>query len=388
MLGENSKIVSGFAFKSSLFNSQNKGLPIVRIRDVGQDKSKTFYDGEYSEDYVLENGDYLVGMDGEFRLAQWQGGKALLNQRVCKIIPDENTMHGQYMYYMLPKELKRIEDTTPFATVKHLSVKKIKEIKLPLPPLAQQKKIAAILDAADAYRQKTKALVAKYDELSQSLFLDMFGDPVGNNKQLPEKKLGDIVLKITTGSTPKGGKKNYTDSGVPFLRCQNVWRGFFRLEEVAHIPEDLHKSLKKSRLKHGDILMTKTGRLSTLNSSLGRAAIYKGLDDKANISTDVFLIRLKEGISKDYIAYILASDLYNDYLRGESVGGTDKRHLYKEHLEGLKIIWPPHDKQNQFAERLEAIEAQKAQAQASLAKAEDLFNSLLQKAFKGELTDD
>ena len=82
-------------------------------------------------------------MDGDFRLAIWNGGKALLNQRVCKITPNESVFNSGYMYYMLPKELKRIEDTTSFATVKHLSVKKIKDIKIPLPPLDQQKKIAS-----------------------------------------------------------------------------------------------------------------------------------------------------------------------------------------------------------------------------------------------------
>ena len=180
MIGEHVEILSGYAFNSKEFNTNEEGIPLVRIRDVGKIRSKTYYTGKYSNKYILENGDFLIGMDGDFRLAIWNGGKALLNQRVCKITPNESVFNSGYMYYMLPKELKRIEDTTSFATVKHLSVKKIKDIKIPLPPLDQQKKIATILDAADDYRQKTKTLIEKYDELTQSLFMDMFGDPVRN----------------------------------------------------------------------------------------------------------------------------------------------------------------------------------------------------------------
>ena len=132
MLGEHIEILSGYAFKSKEFNNDGHGIPVVRIRDVGKKKSNTFYDGEYSKVYLLDNGDLLIGMDGDFRLAKWQGGKALLNQRVCKITPRESSLNKEYMYYLLPRELKKIEDTTSFATVKHLSVKKIKDIKIHL----------------------------------------------------------------------------------------------------------------------------------------------------------------------------------------------------------------------------------------------------------------
>ncbi|MGB0432307.1 MAG: restriction endonuclease subunit S, partial [Bacteroidia bacterium] len=130
MLGSHVDILSGFAFDSNKFNDRGVGVPIVRIRNVGKSKSDTFYDGVYSNDYILNNGDLLIGMDGDFRLAKWNGGMALLNQRVCKIKCASSELLEEYLYYMLPKQLKKIEDTTSFATVKHLSVKKIKEIKI------------------------------------------------------------------------------------------------------------------------------------------------------------------------------------------------------------------------------------------------------------------
>ena len=118
------KITSGFAFKSGEF-SESRGIPIVRIRDVKRGYTETYYTGEYDPAYIVENGDILIGMDGEFNAAKWRGGKAVLNQRVCRIEADESKLNQVYLYYFLPKPLKKIENQTPSVTVKHLSVKKI-----------------------------------------------------------------------------------------------------------------------------------------------------------------------------------------------------------------------------------------------------------------------
>ncbi|HFI5291053.1 TPA: restriction endonuclease subunit S, partial [Citrobacter freundii] len=96
-------------------------------------------------------------------------------------------------------------------------------------------------------------------------------------------------------STPKGGSKVYVDKGITFFRSQNIWKNDIRLDDVAYIDEKTHNSLKKSSLKHKDILMTKTGRFNTKNSSLGRAALFLGDDDSANINGHVYLIRLRQG---------------------------------------------------------------------------------------------
>ncbi len=105
---------------------------------------------------------------------------ALLNQRVCKIDEISGDIDRGYLGRFLPVALKEIEDATPFVTVKHLSVKALNEIQIPLPPLAEQKRIAAILDAADNLRAKRRESLAELDTLLQSTFLDLFGDPVTN----------------------------------------------------------------------------------------------------------------------------------------------------------------------------------------------------------------
>jgi restriction endonuclease S subunit len=260
------------------------------------------------------------------------------------------------------------------------------ELKIPLPPLDQQKKIAAILDAADAYRQKTKALITKYEELTQSLFLDMFGDPVENTKGWKVKDLKDLTSKIHSGNTPKGGSKVYVNEGITFFRSQNVWKNNIVLDGVAYIDDATHKSMMKSSLRHKDILMTKTGRINTENSSLGRAAMYLGADDRANVNGHVYLIRLNEGVNNEFVLHILTSKEYRGHIRSVCVGGIDKRQLNKGHIEDFPIISPPKEIQEKFIENLLIIRDHKDKLKLSLAQSEDLFNSLLQRAFKGELS--
>ena len=145
-------IISGFAFKSSNFNQKN-GTPLIRIRDLKAGFSKTFYDGEYNEDYLIGDGDLLIGMDGEFNTTIWKGGKALLNQRICKIDNFKNCIK-EYVFYTIQKALKHIEDNTPQTTVKHISTKQILDIEIPLPSIKQQKEI--VKEIKDFERQIEK----------------------------------------------------------------------------------------------------------------------------------------------------------------------------------------------------------------------------------------
>jgi restriction endonuclease S subunit len=266
------------------------------------------------------------------------------------------------------------------------SPSQVAKIKIPVPPLAEQQKIVSVLNAADSLRQKDQQLIDKYNVLSQSLFLEMFGDPVSNPMGWEVKLLKNLSIKISSGNTPKGGSKVYVDEGISFYRSQNVWRNKIVLNDIAYIDNKTHEEMKKTSLKNRDILMTKTGRFNTENSSLGRAALFIGEDDSANVNGHVYLIRLQEKIINEFVLFILTTHQYREYIRSVCVGGIDKRQINKEHLENFPIIFPPSKIQQYFTERLALIEAQKQLAQASLKKSEALFNSLLQRAFKGQLT--
>ena len=145
LLRDIAAIWNGFPFKSSKF-TRGKGMPLIRIRDIGAGRTEINYAGEYDPAHVVETGDLLVGMDGAFKCARWRGPKGLLNQRVCRLIPRTGIYHPKLLEYLLPAYLEAIHRMTSSVTVKHLSSKSLAEIPLPLPPWAEQERIVAEIE--------------------------------------------------------------------------------------------------------------------------------------------------------------------------------------------------------------------------------------------------
>ena len=254
----------------------------------------------------------------------------------------------------------------------------IRDSLIPIPPKPTQQAIVAELDKLNEMIRLKKQQLEDYDQLAQSIFYEMFGDPVENEKGWEVKKLGSLCSLISNGNTPKGGSEVYVDKGILFLRSQNVWKNKIDLDDVAQIDEYTHKLMNKSALKHNDLLITKTGRINTENSSLGRTALFEGEDGSANINGHVYLVRLKKGMNHKFILYILISDSYRELIRKSCVGGIDKRQLNKNHIEDFPIIFPPLELQQKYAQRINNIEQQKLQVKATIKDLETLLASRMQ----------
>ncbi|MBE0352820.1 restriction endonuclease subunit S [Pseudoalteromonas lipolytica] len=298
-------------------------------------------------------------------------------------VTDFHSNYSKWVYYML--QAFKLERFVEGAGVPTLNRNLVHDELIPLPPLEVQKRIAAILDKADSVRRKRQQAIDLAEDFLRSVFLDMFGDPISNPKRWEVKKLKEISSKIASGNTPNGGSKNYVDEGITFLRSQNVWKNKLLLDDVVYIDEKTHESMSKSSLKHKDILMTKTGRINTVNSSLGRAALYLGDDGKANLNGHVYFIRLVEDVLHEFVVFILTTIEYRDYIRSVCVGGIDKRQLNKDHLEEFPIIYPPKEMQEQFVEKVNVARSMLEKAKLGLKESEQMFNGLSQKAFAGEL---
>ena len=282
--------------------------------------------------------------------------------------PNQEIIYPKYLLRVInsPSCKRQFNSHLKGVGVPNLHLKEINETKIPLPPLETQKHIAAVLDKCSALIAKHKLMLEKYDTLIKSRFIEMFGDPVSNPMGWEVKKLGDMCSAIMNGTTPKGGEQVYVENGITFLRSQNVWRNKIDLEDVAYIDEATHKSMKKSSLKKYDILMTKTGRINTENSSLGRAALFMGEDDSANINGHVYLIRLEKEYNHEFVIKILTTPEYRDYIRSVCVGGIDKRQVNKDHIEDFPIIQPPKEKQEEFSAFVQQIDKSKFEIANSL----------------------
>ncbi len=380
---EVSNIISGYAFKSNMFNNEQKGMPIIRIRDISKDYSKTYTEESYREEFIVRKGDFLIGMDGEFNLFKWSGPDALLNQRVCKIIPNKK-VNSKYLLYFLPKELKIIEDVTPFVTVKHLSVKKIQQIKIPLPPLAIQQKIAEALDKADAIRRRNKQMLEKYDQLIYSQYLNWFGKEnflFDHWKEVEIKNLAENK-KGSMRTGPFGSDllhSEFVDEGIAVLGIDNAVENTFNWKGRRFITLEKFEKLKRYRVFPNDVIITIMG-------TTGRSAVIPENIPLAINTKHLAAITLNKKIANPYfVAYSIHSNPYileqiKQRTRGAIMDGLNLT-IIKE----LKVKLPPIELQNHFAKTIEEIEVLKIKVQQERTASENLFQSLLQKAFKGEL---
>ncbi|MFR2089679.1 MAG: restriction endonuclease subunit S [Faecalibacterium sp.] len=162
LLSEVCTIQYGFPFDSAKFSDSN-GMPLIRIRDVVRGYSETYTTEEYKSEYIVHENDLLIGMDGEFNIAKWGKTPALLNQRVCRLAP-KDSIDKDYLFYFMPIALKRIEEKTPFVTVKHLSAKELNKIEIPVLSLEEQRKIAETLSKVDKLIAFRDQQLAKLDE--------------------------------------------------------------------------------------------------------------------------------------------------------------------------------------------------------------------------------
>lgn len=264
----------------------------------------------------------------------------------------------------------------------NLSLTDISDLQIPVVSEKQQEKIVKELEKVEKLINVNKKQIELLDELIKAKFTEMFGDPIINTKKWNKTCLKELTETIVNGNTPKGGDKVYVDEGIMFFRSQNVWKNRLEMDNIAYIDIDTHNKMKKSSLKHNDILITKTGRINTENSSLGRTAIYTGEDDKANINGHVYLVRLKKNIiNHEFVLFILTSDEYREHIRNVCVGGIDKRQLNKDHIENFPIIIPPIELQEDFAKIVKKIEKQKIIYEENLKSLEELNEKLMNKYF-------
>lgn len=292
--------LTGFAFDSNCFNDK-EGFPIIRIRDLRTHSPQTYYNGPFDPKYIVKKGDLLIGMDGEFNLIEWAGNDAILNQRVCKLIIDEQKAHRLYIKYALPKKLKDIEDTTPYVTVKHLSNRQVLEIDLPLPDKITQKQIAQILEEANTARQKRKDANALTDQFLQSTFLSMFGDPVQNTKHWKKSSIRSLATKYSDGPFGSNLKsEHYTPYGILVIRLENIGINHFKSSSLTYIPEEHYKILEKHTCLPGDVI------IGTMGDPNLRACILPSHIKIAINKADCVLFRAdKQKVLPEFVSYLL-----------------------------------------------------------------------------------
>ena len=250
------------------------------------------------------------------------------------------------------------------------------KIRIPLPPLPEQKRIAAILDAADVLRAKRRESIEQLDSLTQATFLEMFGDPVTNPKGWSLEPIERIIQKdrpITYGILKPGPE---VDGGVPYIRVVDIKEGRVLVDQLRCTSKEIALQYKRSTIAVGDLLMSIRGHV-------GRMAIAPESVVGANITQDTARLAL-DAIPPQYVMQCLSLPSMQHYM-SKRTKGMAVRGINLGDVKILPIPLPPLALQARFASIVESIEHQKAQLQSHLAELDALFSSLQSRAFNGEL---
>ena len=298
--------------------------------------------------------------------------EATCNQQINAIIPFPNIILSSFLAYSILSKRSFLEKKSNAPVVPIINKKEFSNTIIGVPPLSEQQRIVEELDLLSSIIEKKKAQLKELDSLAQSIFYDMFGDPVTNEKGWEMKKLSTVCdVRDGTHDSPK-----YVDKGYPLITSKNVVNGTLSFENVNFITEkDLNAINVRSKVDDGDIIMPMIG-------TIGKPVIVKKIREFA--IKNVALIKFSESknVLNVYIQKLLDNRTYSFFLKGLNQGVTQKFVSLKT-IRQLPIPLPPLPLQQQFAEKVEAIEHQKELIKQSIKEVETLFNSRMDYYFDG-----
>lgn len=427
-------VINGYPFESLYFNSK-EGFPLLRIRDIIRGYSETLYSGKYDPMYVINTGDLIVGMDGDFNCVRWQGQPALLNQRVCKIEVNSKKYDPVFLALVLPSYLREINDHTSSITVKHLSSRTIQEIPLPYPHLDEQHQIVAKLESVltqihtartalegiprllKSFRQSVLAaafrgelterdpsdepaemllarirterkhkweenLRAKSKNPANFIYEEPESPDTSNLPELPEgwvwEKIGS-VFDVSLGGTPARDKPEYWNGKVPWVSSGEV--AFCNIKETKEKITDLGLSHSNAKyIPPNNVLLAMIGEGKTR----GQAAI---LDIPATTNQNIAAINC--AITPLKPEWLLFWFMYQyEEVRGGGLGGAQPA-LNAKRIKELVFPILPIKEQDLIIIKLMDLFSQIETIESTVRNASRLLDTLeqaaLSKAFRGEL---
>jgi type I restriction enzyme S subunit len=327
---------------------------------------------------IVPKGAILLAMYGATvgRMAML-GIDATTNQAVCNIVPDVERAFPKYVYYALLSKVPDFLRNAVGGAQPNINQGMIKNTKIPLPPLKEQKRIAAILDKADNLRRKRQQAIQLADEFLRAVFLDMFGDPVTNPKGWDVVSLGDHLEFVTSGG--RGWAKYYSESGPRFIRSLDVQMNSIGSDDPVYVIPPNSQESKRTKIREGDVLLTITG------SKIGRASYVPEDFSEAYISQHVAIIRTTHEISSRFLSYFLSMESGGQRQISNMQYGQTKPGLNLDQIRRFKIPKPSVEKQNSFISLWEMVDSLADKSADSGDVLRDLSLSFSQKAFTGQL---
>lgn len=299
----------------------------------------------------------------------------------CVLRADTAQLDDRYLFHWVrsPEFVSSLVAQATGISYPAVTDKVVKNSQIPLPPMEEQRRIAAVLDAADALRAKRRETIAKLDTLTQSIFIDMFGDPIRNERKWPWLRLGEVCRSVQIG--PFGSllhQSEYVEGGIPIVNPMHIVRGRIRPEPNQTISRSKHAGLRPYWLEPGDIVMGRRGEMGRV------AVVAEGEAGFLCGSGSLFLRLDSERAVPGYLASALSSASGRRHLEKVAQGVT-MLNLNSDIVSGLPLAVPPIDRQREFVRAVARIERIQSDQRAAVQQLDNLFVSLQQRAFRSEL---
>ncbi len=382
-LGEVCDILNGYAFKSNQYTTS--GVRIIRISNVQkgyiEDKSPVYYpcDDENVKKYELKQNDLLISLTGNVgrtALLEEKFLPAALNQRVsCVRLKEPDKVLKTYLFHLLNSDYfeQQCMKAAEGVAQKNLSPKWLFEYKIPIYSIERQKEISNTLDKIDLLIILRKQQLAKLDELVKARFVEMFGSYPENENAYPVVNVSDIA-DAGVGVVIKPAQYYVTEEcGIKAFRSLNIGEMYIKDSDWVYFSAEGNESNKKSQLHENDLLIVRSGAPGT---SCVVTKEFEGCN-----AVDVIIAH--PDLSKVNPWYLCA---YINYPHGkkqieEGTGGAAQQHFNVGKCNNLKVLLPPRESQNQFADFVERVSQQKQTVQQSLEKLELMKKALMQEYF-------
>ena len=373
-------IAMGQAPKGTSYNTEGRGYPLIAGAGDFGDRSPAAGKYTKSPTKISQPGDIILCIRATIGDRNWADKEYCLGRGVAGLRAREGRLNQAYLWHWLGYVTPVLKSKGRGATFLQVSKADIASLRIPLPPLAEQKRIAGILDAADALRAKRRESLAQLDTLLQSTFLDMFGDPVTNPMDWPLISLPEISEKFTDGPFGSNLKSShYVESGVRVIRLQNVGVGEMQDDDLAFISEEHFASLPRNHCQPGDVIIGTLG-----DPNLRACIVPQGLERALN-KADCILMRIDKTKADAIYVCCLLNNPSTVSMALRLVRGQTRGRISMGRLKELQVPLPPLGLQHRLAAIVESVEQQKASQRAHLAELDTLFASLQHRTFRGDL---
>ena len=369
------KINMGQSPNSSSYNDYGDGMPFFQGNaDFGERYPITRVWCN-TPTKIAQAEDILISVRAPIGALNYAKEECCIGRGLAAITPDRNKVSQDFIYWALKGKKAELNDKGNGSTFKAISRKILEETMIPDINFEQQHKCAENLEKIYGIIQNRRKELLALDDLIKARFVELFGNPVLNEKGWQSNLLAQLTLKIGSGATPKGGREAYQEEGIALIRSMNVYNGKFEYKDLAHISDEQAAKLDNVIIKESDVLLNITG------ASVARSCVVPNQILPARVNQHVCIIRCKECIEPIFLNRLLIDDNYQKLLWEIAGSGATREAITKQQVERLKIILPPIELQNQFAAFVAEVDKSKVAVQKALDETQTLFDSLMQEYF-------